>query len=442
MLTGETGCAHTGADTDGKGAIPPMSLDQKPITSTSNRLPAVTYVLAAGTFLMGTTEFVVAGLLPEIARDLDVSVARAGLLITAFALGMIVGPPTMAILTRRMPPRQTLSLALAAFAAGHVVVALDSNFTVLLTARFLTAVATGAFWSVAAVVATRAAGPAVSSQALGVVIGGGMLANVAGVPLGAFAGQFVGWRGPFWALAILALTGVALLPRFITHDRSERQTSSIKSELSALRSGRLWLTLAASAATTGSVLSTYSYISPLLTQRAGLADTLVPLALAGFGAGALAGSILGGRLGDRRPYVVTIGAAAAITAILLALCLFSARAVPAVIFTTLLGLVGMTANPVLIALAVRFGGNAPTLASALSTSAFNLGTAMGSWAAGLALESSLGAVGPAAVGAVIAAAMVIPLAGLVLARRSRKLAPPYEGRQVVPVALRGSSTHG
>src|SRR5437764_4158263 len=93
MLTGETGCAHTGADTDGKGAIPPMSLDQKPITSTSNRLPAVTYVLAAGTFLMGTTEFVVAGLLPEIARDLDVSVARAGLLITAFALGMIVGPP-------------------------------------------------------------------------------------------------------------------------------------------------------------------------------------------------------------------------------------------------------------------------------------------------------------------------------------------------------------
>ena len=239
-----------------------------------------------------------------------------------------------------------------------------------------------------------------------------------------------------------ALTGVALLPRFITHDRSERQTSSIKSELSALRSGRLWLTLAASAATTGSVLSTYSYISPLLTQRAGLADTLVPLALAGFGAGALAGSILGGRLGDRRPYVVTIGAAAAITAILLALCLFSARAVPAVIFTMLLGLVGMTANPVLIALAVRFGGNAPTLASALSTSAFNLGTAMGSWAAGLALESSLGAVGPVAVGAVIGAVMVIPLAGLVLARRSRKVAPPSEERQLVPVALREGSTHG
>ena len=164
------------------------------------RLPFVVYALAACTFLMLTTEFVVAGLLPEIAGDLDVSVARAGLLITVFAIGMIVGAPAVALLFRRMPRRGVLLLALAVFAAGHVVVALGSSFPLLLAARFVTAWATGAFWSVAFVVAGRAAGPTSSSRALGVVGAGGMLANVIGVPIGAFAGQLSGWRGPFWAL--------------------------------------------------------------------------------------------------------------------------------------------------------------------------------------------------------------------------------------------------
>ena len=161
------------------------------------RLPFVVYVLAVGTFLMLTTEFVVAGLLPEIAGDLQVGVAQAGLLITVFAAGMIVGSPTMALLTRRMPRRVTLMIALVVFAAGHVVVALGDSFPLLLVTRFATAWATGAFWSVASVVATRAAGPAASSRALGLVGAGGMLANVVGVPLGAFAGQLSGWRGPF-----------------------------------------------------------------------------------------------------------------------------------------------------------------------------------------------------------------------------------------------------
>ena len=395
-----------------------MSLDQK-TSAASTRLPTITYVLAAGTFLMGTTEFVIAGLLPEIAGDLDVSVARAGLLITAFALGMIVGPPSMALLTMRLPRRQTLSLALAVFAVGHIIVAVDSNFAVLLAARFLTALATGAFWSVAAVVATRAAGSAASSRALGVVLGGGMLANVVGVPLGAFAGQLMGWRGPFWVLAVLAALGAVFIRRFLAYESPDRESTSIRRELSALGSGRLWLALAACAATSGSVLATYSFISPLLTQRSGLPADLVPLVLGGFGVGALVGSLVGGRLGDRRPYAVTIAAAAATTVVLATLGLFSAHLATTVGLITLLGFVGMTANPVLIALAVRFGGNAPTLPSALSTAAFNFGTAVGSWAAGLALGTSLAEAGPAAVGAVIAAMTLIPLGGLVVARSDR-----------------------
>ncbi|MEU6914291.1 MFS transporter [Streptomyces olindensis] len=388
------------------------------------RLPLVVHVLALGTFLMGTTEFVVAGLLPEIARDVEVGVGRAGLLITVFAVGMIVGAPLMAMLTLRLPRRLTLVLALGVFAAGHVVVALGSSFALLLAARFLTALATGAFWAVANVVAARAAGPAASSRALGVVGAGAMLANVVGVPLGAFAGQLMGWRGPFWALAVLGAAAMGLIARHVPRDADGDQAVSLRSELSALRSKRLWLVLAACTTTTGGVLSTYTYIAPLLTGATGLAAGLVPLVLVGFGAGALAGFLLGGRLGDHRPHLTTIVAPAVTTVLLLAICLLAGHAAPTVTMITLLGLFGLGANPVLISLGVRFAGEAPTLGSALTVSGFNLGTAVGSWIAGLAIDSSLGVTGPAAVGTVIAALTLIPAVTIALVRRRRPGSSP------------------
>jgi DHA1 family inner membrane transport protein len=386
------------------------------------RLPFVVYVLTLGTFLMGTTEFVVAGLLPQIAGSLHVTTARTGLLITVFALGMIVGAPLTAMLTLRLPSRVTLMAALGVFAAGHVIVALGSSFALLLAARFLTAVATGAFWAVAGVVAARVTAPAATSRALGVVGAGAMLANVVGVPLGAFAGQTMGWRAPFWVLAVLALSMIALMARYVPHEGPDRQVR-IRSEFSALRSGRLWLALAACATTTGGVLSTYSYIAPLLTGRAGIAAGLVPLVLVGFGIGALAGTLIGGRLGDTRPHATTITAAAATTGLLLAIVLLSTQAVPTVVLVALLGLFGLGANPVLMTLAVRFAGSAPTLGSSLTVSAFNLGTALGSWLAGLALASGPGPRGPAAVGTVISASTLIPTVALALGRRRRRAAP-------------------
>ncbi|MFD7296839.1 MFS transporter [Streptomyces sp. NPDC059897] len=372
------------------------------------RLPLVVYVLAMGTFLMGTTEFVVAGLLPEIAGDLQVGVARTGLLITVFAVGMIVGAPLMAMLTLRLPKRLTLMLALGVFAVGHVVVALGSSFPLLLAARFLTALATGAFWAVANVAAANAAGPAVSARALGLVGAGAMLANVVGVPLGAFAGQLMGWRGPFWALAALAAAAVLVIARTVPRDGPDQHAGSIRSELSALRSGRLWLVLAACATTTGGVLAAYSYIAPLLTGRSGLAAGYVPLVLVGFGLGALAGSLVGGRLGDRRPHAVTIVAPAGATLLLLAICLLAGSAPATVVLVALLGFFGLGANPVLIALAVRCADRAPALASGLTVAAFNLGTAVGSWAAGLSLDGPLGTTGPAVVGTFVAALTLIP----------------------------------
>jgi predicted MFS family arabinose efflux permease len=387
------------------------------------RLPVVVLVLAGGTFLMGTTEFMVAGLLPEMAADLDVSVARAGLLITAFAVGMIIGSPLMSLLTLRLPRALTLRLALVVFALGHVVAAVSGSFEVIVAARLLTALATGAFWSVGAVVATEAAGPSASSRALGVVIGGLTLANVVGVPLGSFAGQLAGWRGPFWALAVLALAAAAVIGRFIPHADSTH-VPSLRRELGALRSGNLWISLAASALIMGGVLATYTFISPLLTDHAHIPERFVPLVLIGFGVGALGGTLTGGRLGDRRPMATTLTAATATAVVLLALAVAPASAVLTVVLVALMGLTGFAVNPVVTALTVRFGGDAPTLAAALSTSGFNVGVAAGSWAAGIALESPLGPTGPALLGTVVAATTLVPLGVLAARRASRTPVTP------------------
>jgi predicted MFS family arabinose efflux permease len=390
-----------------------MTKDTRPI---KGRLPRVVYVLAAGTFLMGTTEFMIAGLLPDIAGGLHVSEARSGLLITAFAIGMIVGSPVMALATRRLPQRSVLTLALIVFAAGHLVAALSSGFALLLAARVLTALATGAFWAVAAVVASHAAGPGASSRAIGVVIGGLTLANVIGVPFGTWAGQLAGWRAPFWALGALALVGAAVIGRLIPATGA-RQQASVGTELAALRRPELWLALSACACIMGGVLATYTFISPLLTQHAGIPARYVPLVLIGFGAGALAGTTTGGRLGDRGPLATAVTAAGATALALLALTTLSRTPAAAVALIFLMGLTGFAVNPVVTDLCVRLAGPAATLGAALSTSAFNTGIAAGSWLAGIALNSSLGQTGPAVVGTAIAALTLVPLGLLALPSR-------------------------
>lgn len=402
-------------------ASAPNSAPSPVPSSASAKLPPVTYVLTAGTFLMGTTEFVVAGLLPAIAADFSVSIASAGLAITVFAIGMIVGAPSMALATLRVPHRATLTAALLVFAVDHAVGALTPDYAVLLGTRVLTAIATGAFWAVASVAAVNAAGPRASSRALGIVLGGGMLANVLGVPLGAFAGQVIGWRGTFWALALLAAVLSVAVARSVpvtTTADGPAPVPSIRAELSSLRSGRLWLVLATCAMVTGGVLSIYSFISPILTDGAGLPQSWVPAVLMGFGIAALIGSVLGGRMGDTRPLATPL--VTSIATLVVALALFQLAAVPAAVLVlfVLLGLVGLSANPVLVGLANRYGGEASTLATAMPTSIFNLGTAIGTGIAGASLGSDLGTRGPLLVGVAGAALVLIPLGVLILRERA------------------------
>lgn len=401
--------------------LPPTAPTSSPGSAPDpTRLPPVIYVLTAGTFLMGTTEFVIAGLLPSVAADFSVSVAGAGLAITVFAIGMIIGAPSMALATLRLPRRVTLSAALVVFAAGHAVGALTDSFGLLLGTRFMTAIATGAFWAVASVAAVDAAGPRARTRALGIVLGGGMLANVLGVPLGAFIGQIIGWRGTFWMLAALATLLALVVARMIPASGGARPIPSIRAELASLVSGRLWLVLATCAMVTGGVLSIYSFISPLLTDGVGVAERWVPLALMGFGLAALGGSILGGRLGDTRPFATPLVTAGATLLIALALLLLPAQPVTMLVLFVLLGLVGLSANPVLVGLANRYGGEASALATAMPTAIFNLGTAIGTAIAGATLGTGLGTRGPLLVGAVGAALVLVPLGALVLHERGMR----------------------
>ncbi|MHA6739081.1 MFS transporter [Rhodococcus erythropolis] len=399
--------------------------------SIPTKLPFVVYLLTLGTFLMNTTEFMIAGLLPEMAADFGVTVSTTALLITAFAIGMIVGAPVMAIATLRLPRRASLALALAVFALGHVIAALSSSFEVVLGARVLTALVTGMFWAVAAVVATTAAGPESSSKALGLLMSGTGLATIVGVPLGTVAGQLVGWRGSFWALTVLAVAAAAAMVRFVPAD-DRSQIPSIRSELEALRNTRLWLVLGSAVLVTAGWIAAYSFISPLLTDHAGISAALVPLVLVGFGAGSLVGSNLSGRFADRHPIRTFTVATVLNVVVLLLIVGLSGNSAFAVALSVLLGVAGMAVPPVTTGLAVRYASAAPTLAAALSVSAFNLGIALGSWFGGRALDSTLGVTGPALIGAVSAALALIPLFALarVTKRVSRsETAPATDDQQ-------------
>src|SRR3954451_12180609 len=381
--------------------------------SPQSKLPPVVLLLALGTFLMCTTEFMIAGLLRQMADDFGVRPSQVGLLITAFAIGMIVGAPVMAIATLRLPKRLTLVLALVIFAAGHVLAALSGSFALLLAARVLTAVVTGAFWSVASVVATRASGPAASSRALGVMGSGVALATVLGVPLGSVAGEHLGWRGAFWAIAALAVVAAAVIGRFAPKD-VQGETPSSRAELRALRNARLWLVLGATVLVMGGCMGTFSYVSPLLTERAGVSLALVPLVFACFGIGSMVGTNVVGRFADRRPVATFITCAVGAAVVLAMLIPLSGQPVTAVITITLLGVVTMAIPPVATGLSVRLAALAPTLAAAVTVSAFNGGIAFGSAIGGHTLDTSLGETGPAAVGIVMALLSLIPLIAIAM----------------------------
>lgn len=359
--------------------------------------------LALGAFAIGTTEFVIMGLLPQVADGLSIPVSSAGGLISAYALGVVVGAPLLTALSTRLPRRATLTLFLGVFVVGNLGTVLAPDHAAVFAARVLAGLPHGAFLGVATLVAARLVGPAHQSRAVARVLLGLTVANVVGVPGGTFLGQVFGWRAAFVvvaALGVLAAAGIlAFVPRMPAPATGGR---GLRRELSALRGRQVVLGLATAVFGFAGVFAVYSYISVMMTELAGLGQAAVPGVLALFGVGMTAGSLVVGPLGDRALRPTIYGALAAL-AVVLVVFVFAVHAPwSAIALTVLLGAVGFGVTAPLQVLVMQKAGRAPTLAAASNHSAFNLANAGGAWLGGIGISAGFGYTSPALIGAVLA----------------------------------------
>ncbi|MFB6954120.1 Cmx/CmrA family chloramphenicol efflux MFS transporter [Streptomyces niveus] len=380
-------------------------------------MPLAVYILGLSVFALGTSEFMLSGLLPPIADDMDVSIPQAGLLISAFAIGMVVGAPLLAAGTLRMPRRTTLIALISVFGLGQVAGALAPTYEVLFVSRVVSAFACAGFWAVGAAVAIAMVPKTSRARAMAVMIGGLSIANVLGVPAGAFLGTHLGWRSAFWAVgaaSAIALVGVAtLIPRIPLPERKPE----LRRELLIYRDRQVWLAIAITALAAGGVFCAFSYLAPLLTDVAGLDEGWVPTVLALFGVGALIGTVIGGRVADAHLFGVLLSGVVASTVFLAALALLASSAVAVVVLSLLLGFSAFFTAPALNARMFNVAAAAPILAGATATSAFNLGNTGGPWLGGTVIDAGLGFASTAWAGA----AMTVVAAGLVaLAMRHQR----------------------
>lgn len=390
------------------------------------RPPLAVYVLAAAIFAQGTSEFMIAGLLPGLTRDLGVSIPRAGMLITGFAIGMLIGAPVMTLLTLRLPRKLTLLAAAGGYVALHVVGVLMHSYTGLMITRIAAAVLYATFWSVAAVVATRLAGPRLLARSLALLVGGLSIANVIGVPAGTWLGERFGWRAAFIAVAI-ATTVATIMIAILVPDTDGTSSGArlgrlIRDEVGVFRSGRLWLALLTTALFQGGVFAAFSYFAPLLINVTGVSAGLVPVYLLLFGVGAFAGTTLGGRFADRGPLAnVMISLSATLIASLL-LALVAGSAPGTALAMILYALAAFSIAGALNARVLGSAGSAPTLAAAVNTSAFNIGNAVGPWFGGLAIAAGLGFRAPIGAGMImLGLSLSVAVVSLIIERRPARV---------------------
>ncbi|MFD9729537.1 Cmx/CmrA family chloramphenicol efflux MFS transporter [Streptomyces sp. NPDC059072] len=403
-------------------------------------MPVAVYVLGLSVFALGTSEFMLSGLLPPIAEDMGVTIPQAGLLISAFAIGMVIGAPLLAVATLRLPRRTTLVALISLFGLGQVAGALAPTYELLFASRVVSALACAGFWAVGAAVAIAMVGKDQRARAMAVMIGGLSIANVLGVPAGAFLGEHLGWRSAFWsvgAASAIALAGIlALIPRIPLP--AERPT--LRRELRIYRDRQVWLAVGITSLAAGGVFCAFSYLSPLLTDVAGLDSKWVPWVLGLFGIGALVGTTIGGRVADAHLFGVMIWGITASTVFLAALALLASTAAAAIALSFLLGVSAFFTAPALNARMFNVAGAAPTLAGATTTAAFNLGNTGGPWLGGTVIDADLGFASTAWAGAAMTVtAIALTLTALRLHRRTPARtrvvasASPTSGRTGEPV---------
>ncbi|SNS04257.1 MFS transporter, DHA1 family, arabinose polymer transporter [Geodermatophilus saharensis] len=412
-----------------RAAAPPA-----PASLTTPRVAAALLALALGGFAIGTTEFVTMGLLPDIAAGTGVDIPTAGHVISAYALGVVVGAPVLAALGARLPRRGVLVGLAAVLLAGSALSAVAPGPTALLLARFVSGLPHGAYLGVASLVAASLVPPTLRGRAVSTVMLGLAVATVAGVPAATWLGQTLGWRAAYWAVVVLAALTVVAVLAVVPSTPGDRD-ATVRTELGALRRPQVLITLAVGTVGFGGMFAVYSYVAPLATEVTGLSRSAVPWVLFAFGVGGVLGTALGGRLADVALFRSLVGTLVAL-AVLLTLLAPAAGSGP----TLLAGifLVAVSASTLVVCLQLRLmevAGEAQMLGAALNHSALNAANALGAWLGGVVIAAGYGYTAPSLVGAGLAGLGLVALAAGALLRRreltrSRELQRSREARAV------------
>jgi DHA1 family inner membrane transport protein len=383
-------------------------------------MPLALLALAVVAFGIGTTEFATMGLLPQIADGIDVSVPHAGNLVSAYALGVVVGAPVLTGIGARIPHKRLLLLLSGLFVIGNVASALAPNFGLLFAARFLAGLPHGALFGVGAVVASRLVTPDRAARAVSKMFLGLTVANIVGVPASTALGQHLGWRSAYWAVAVIGGAALAALALFVPHQPRGGQ-SGIRHELRAMGNRQVLIGLATAVVGFGGFFAVYSYLVPMLTNVTGISDSSTTLVLALYGVGMTLGTLIAGPLTDRALRPTLYAGLALLAAALVAFYFAVHSTVPALIVITLVGALGsLITTPVQMLLMAKAEA-APTMAAASNHSAFNLANAGGAWLGGLSISAGWGWTSPTLVGATLAlAGLALAFAGGAMDRGTRR----------------------
>jgi MFS transporter, DHA1 family, inner membrane transport protein len=387
-------------------------------------MPLPLLALAVAAFGIGTTEFVIMGLLPDVARDLAVSIPAAGMLVSAYALGVTIGAPIVAIAIANVPRKAALMRLIGIFIVGNLLCALAPNYAILMAARIVTAFCHGAFFGIGSVVAAGLVAPNRRAQAIALMFTGLTLANVLGVPLGTALGQVAGWRATFWVVTGIGVLA-ALALRVCLPAKIEMQRASLVHEFSVMKDPQVLMVLGMSVLASASLFSVFTYITPILEDVTGFRPHEVTFVLLLFGLGLTVGSTLGGKLADWKLMRSLLGflASIGVTLAVFAVAMHNPIAAMATIFVW--GILAFAIVPPLQMLIVDRASHAPNLASTLNQGAFNLGNAGGAWLGGIAISAGAPLTSLPWLGVAMAcAAFALTLVSAQIDRRARRRVVP------------------
>ncbi|WP_405655858.1 MFS transporter [Streptomyces sp. RK9] len=388
-------------------------------------MPRAVYVLALGIFAMVTSEFVVAGLMPQMADGLDATIPEIGYLITAFAVAMAFGGPFLTVALLKLPQKRALMVLFAIFLGGNVLAALAPDYWTMLVARVVTGVASQAFFGVGISMATRLTRPEIRGRAVAVALNGLMLGTLLGLPLATVVGEHLGWRAAFWAITVLTVLAAAAtfagVPRV---ERAEDESGSLREELGAFKSPRLWLTLTTSTFVIGATFAAFSYLNPILTEITGFATGTVPLLLVAYGAATLIGNTVVGRLADRHTLPVLVTGLLLNLGFLVGFALLADLPVGAVVMMLGIGLVGVTMNPAMVTRVQRVG-NTGALVNSVHSSFITGGIIIATSVGGPAIDA-YGLRAPLWIGAGLAVLGLLSLVPDLRRRAAARSATPVE----------------